>query len=226
LGKQCPVRIDLKLHADVTTALVDPIAVLIHIMATTQFSGESMMSGPRGPLIIGDREMIFARRNVLFMMAVVGSLGLAGPSRAADTLVKVSLWDKGDMSMDMLGKGMPMGMAMHSGTDMGMAMMGITIDTETVPAGTVTFEVTNDSKGMIHEMVISPVGDTSVALPYLTEEEKVDEDAAGHLGEVAELDPGKGGALKIDLTPGKYILYCNIPGHYVLGMWTIVTVTG
>ena len=28
------------------------------------------------------------------------------------------------------------------------------------------------------------------------------------------------------LKPGLYILYCNIPGHYVLGMWTLMTVTG
>jgi uncharacterized cupredoxin-like copper-binding protein len=169
--------------------------------------------------------MTFARRNVLFMMAVAASVGIAGQGRAADTVVKVSLWDKGDMSMDMLGKGMPMGMAMHGG-DMGMAMMGIKIDAETVPAGKVTFEVTNDSKGMIHEMIVSPVKDAAVALPYLVDEEKVDEDASGHLGEVAELDPGKSGALTVDLTPGTYILFCNIPGHYVLGMWTLLTVTG
>jgi uncharacterized cupredoxin-like copper-binding protein len=26
------------------------------------------------------------------------------------------------------------------------------------------------------------------------------------------------------LKPGRYILYCNIPGHYALGMWTLLTV--
>ena len=169
--------------------------------------------------------MTFARRDVLFLITAAAMAGIGGRASAGDTVVKVSLWDKGDMSMDMLGKGKPMGMAMPGG-DMGMATMGIKTDAETVPAGQVTFEVTNDSKGMIHEMVISPVGDATVALPYLTEEEKVDEDASGHLGEVAELDPGKGGSLKIDLKPGSYILFCNIPGHYVLGMWTLLTVTG
>ena len=168
--------------------------------------------------------MTLARRDVLFLLTAAAMAGIGDRASAGDTVIKVSLWDKGDMSMDMLGKGKPMGMAMHGG-DMAMAMMGIKADAETVPTGQVTFEVTNDSKGMIHELVISPVSDAAVALPYLTDEEKVDEDAAGHLGEVAELDPGKSGALKIELKPGKYILYCNIPGHYVLGMWALVTVT-
>jgi hypothetical protein len=37
---------------------------------------------------------------------------------------------------------------------------------------------------------------------------KVDEDKAGvHLGEVSELDPGKTGALRLDLKTGIYLLY-------------------
>jgi uncharacterized cupredoxin-like copper-binding protein len=46
----------------------------------------------------------------------------------------------------------------------------------------------------------------------------------GHLGEVSELDPHKTGALTVDLAPGTYVLYCNIPGHFDGGMWTTVTV--
>jgi len=45
------------------------------------------------------------------------------------------------------------------------------------------------------------------------------------LGEVSELDPGASGELGIDLAKGSYILYCNVPGHYMAGMWTILTVT-
>jgi uncharacterized cupredoxin-like copper-binding protein len=109
--------------------------------------------------------------------------------------------------------------------NMDMAMMGITIDQATVPAGKVTFNVSNDSKDIIHEMVLSPIESLEAKLPYLDDEYKIDEDAAGHLGEVAELDPGKSGVLGIDLKPGLYLLYCNIPGHYIGGMWTVLTVT-
>ena len=77
---------------------------------------------------------------------------------------------------------------------------------------------------MVHEMVISPVKEMHTPLPYDKVGNKVDEDAAGHLGEVAELEPGEKGALKLTLKPGSYILYCNVPGHYALGMWTLLTV--
>jgi uncharacterized cupredoxin-like copper-binding protein len=31
-------------------------------------------------------------------------------------------------------------------------------------------------------------------------------------------------ARTIDLTPGKYLFVCNIPGHFKQGMYTVVTV--
>ena len=36
-------------------------------------------------------------------------------------------------------------------------------------------------------------------LPFVAADNRVDEDAAGHLGEVSELDPGKSGALTLTL---------------------------
>lgn len=69
-----------------------------------------------------------------------------------------------------------------------------------------------------------PINNDRAGLPYNKAENKVIEDDAGHLGEVAELEPGQNGALTLTLKPGQYILYCNIPGHYALGMWTLFTV--
>jgi uncharacterized cupredoxin-like copper-binding protein len=161
---------------------------------------------------------------------VIGSLPLVVSSEAiAATTITVSLWDKGDHAMDMLDQAKPMGMGMMhkmmmSG-DMKMGPLGISASATEVPAGEVTFAVTNDSKSMIHEMVLSLVKDANAELPYITDEMRVDEDAAGHLGEVAELDPGKSGELTLTLEPGTYLLFCNLPGHYALGMWTLITVT-
>ena len=45
------------------------------------------------------------------------------------------------------------------------------------------------------------------------------------MGEVSELDPGKSGSLTVTLNPGKYLLICNDPGHYVSGMWAEFDVT-
>lgn len=153
------------------------------------------------------------------------------PAFSAESTVNVSLWDMGASSMNNFGSASPMGMAMSgthmpmSGGHMAMGRMGIKVDTASVPAGKVTFEVTNDSSVMIHEMVVAPVADKNTPLPYSQKTQKVDEDKAGHLGEVAELEPRGSGALTLTLKPGTYILYCNIPGHYVLGMWTLLEVT-
>lgn len=171
--------------------------------------------------------MILSRRASLALTgALIAVLGTSA-ARAADTTIQVSLWDKGSDSMmlepmPMMGMGKGQGM---SGGDMMKAMMGIKLDVTTISAGKATFEVTNDSKDIIHEMVLSPIASLDVTLLYITDEYKIDEDAAGHLGEVAELDPGKSGSLTVDLEPGLYLLYCNIPGHFINGMWAVLTVT-
>jgi uncharacterized cupredoxin-like copper-binding protein len=53
----------------------------------------------------------------------------------------------------------------------------------------------------------------------------VDEDKAGDKGEVSELNPGQSGSLTVTLAPGKYVLVCNVPGHYGAGMWAEFDVT-
>jgi uncharacterized cupredoxin-like copper-binding protein len=106
-----------------------------------------------------------------------------------------------------------------------MAHMGIKLSAHTVVAGAVSFNVRNDSKVLAHEMVVSRIKNAKTPLPYKQAENKVDEDAAGALGEVAELEPGKSGSLKLNLKRGQYILYCNVVGHYAHGMWAILTVT-
>lgn len=164
--------------------------------------------------------MVLLPRHVLaFAMVLAGtSPGLA------DTTVNVSLWDKGpdstmmdDAHMQMMGK-MDMGM-------MPMAMMGITLDQQTVPAGKVTFAAINDSKSIIHEMLVAPVPEGKTELPYIVDENRVDEEAAHYLGEVSELDPGKSGELTVELEAGTYVVFCNVPGHFISGMWTLLTVT-
>ncbi len=107
---------------------------------------------------------------------------------------------------------------------MATANMGITLSAKSVNAGKVTFEANNDSKDVVHEMVVAPLASPDAILPFNEGEGKVDEDAAGHIGEVAELEPGQSGALTVNLKPGTYILYCNIPGHYMAGMWTTIEV--
>ncbi len=153
------------------------------------------------------------------LIAASLAMMVAVPARA-DSTIKVSLWDKGGM-MDM-SKSMMMGMGMHA--NMKMAIMGVDVDQKSVAAGKVRFEVTNNSKETIHEMLVAPIADENVVLPFIANENRVDEEAAHDLGEVSELDPTKSGSLTLDLKPGNYILYCNVPGHFMAGMWTVLNV--
>lgn len=160
-------------------------------------------------------------RRIAFSIAIaalplVGAVAFA----AAATTVSVSLWDKG-AEMEM-----PVGLVYGAaGVDLSMATMGIKATPGTTKAGVVTFKVTNDSKDTVHEMIVMYLADPSQTLPYLDDEKRVDEDKAGDKGEVSELDPGKSGSLTVNLQPGTYLLYCNVPGHYAAGMWTTVTIT-
>ncbi len=151
--------------------------------------------------------------------AALTTIIFAGPSMA-DSVVKVTLTDKGG-TMDM-SKSMGLGMGMHA--NMMKSVMGITINNKSVLHGKVKFNVTNSSTSVIHEMLVAAIVDESVVLPYNVSENRVDEVAYKDLGEVAELDPGKSGSLTLDLKPGKYILFCNVPGHFMAGMWTMLEV--
>jgi uncharacterized cupredoxin-like copper-binding protein len=87
----------------------------------------------------------------------------------------------------------------------------------TVAAGKVTFQVQNTGK-LVHEMIVSKA---PVAFP--SGAAKASEKTS--VGEVAELQPGTSGQTKLNLTPGTYVLYCNVPGHYAAGQHIAFTVT-
>ena len=149
--------------------------------------------------------------------------GFAPLALAKSTVVNVTMWDKGanaEMSMDR-GIGMDHD-AMMSGMMDGM--MGMKLSADAVPAGEVTFKVTNTSKEQVHEMLVVPWPADGKGLPYNAQDARFDEDAAGSLGEVEELEPGKSGELTLSLKPGRYALACNIANHYADGMWTEFTV--
>ncbi|MFZ5790193.1 MAG: hypothetical protein ACOY3L_05795 [Pseudomonadota bacterium] len=158
------------------------------------------------------------RRFLLPFVAVAAAAAMTAPSQAAGTVVHVTLWDKG------ADAAMPTNLGMDMGGKMSMATMGIKAAPDSIKAGEVTFEVKDTSKDTIHEMIVARLVDPAKPLPYVANENRVDEDRAGDLGEVSELDPGSSGALKLKLKPGTYILYCNVPGHYMAGMWTLLRV--
>ncbi len=163
-------------------------------------------------------------KHVSVSLAACALLGAPGASaasaasthRMAHTTVTVTLWNKSPMVMSTKlayphrGKGKP--------------VMGIKAVPASVPAGEVTFNATNTSKDLVHEMIVIPLVHPGKPLPYSKGDARVKEDKAGAIGEVSELDPGKSGKLTLHLKPGKYLLICNVANHFASGMWTRFTV--
>jgi len=171
--------------------------------------------------------MQMTRRGALALMALAVPMLSLTPANAAETTINVTLWDKGPNSMDGMDSMAPMGMNMDGAAmKANAATMGVDVDVASVPAGQVTFAVTNASKGTIHEMLVLPIPDAGAQLPYDPDTKRLDEEGAHDLGEVSELDPGASGKLTLTLEPGSYMLVCNIAGHYAMGMWTLIEVTG
>jgi uncharacterized cupredoxin-like copper-binding protein len=92
-----------------------------------------------------------------------------------------------------------------------------------LPAGTITFTVTNEGPSH-HEFVIvsgDPTGTTGDEPGTVSE--------ANHVGgpsgpEIADLHPGQTRTVSITLGPGTYTAMCNYPGHYAAGMHLQFTV--
>ena len=109
--------------------------------------------------------------------------------------------------------------------DPAMVGMKLTADRASVKAGKVIFKVSNDSKSVVHEMIVVKLADAGAELPYDEKTSKVVEDKIVHLGEAADLKPGTVKSLALTLKPGAYMLICNQPGHFHAAMRADLTVT-
>ncbi len=103
--------------------------------------------------------------------------------------------------------------------------MSLVIDKPTVKAGSATFVVHNDAMSEEHEMVLVKLKSADETIPVDTAKNRIDEKKLKSVGEVSDLKPRKNGMLKAKLTPGTYLLFCNIKGHYAAGMQARLTVT-
>jgi len=133
---------------------------------------------------------------VASMVCASGIAMLIGaPAAQADSTILASMWDRGKA-------------------------MGFTLSQTTAKAGKVTFQVTNDSEGTVHELLVSPVK-TFMNFGYKPDAEpgRVNEDSMNILEETHGMKPGTYKAITLDLKPGKYVLACNKPGHFGAGMF-------
>ncbi|MEA2556917.1 MAG: hypothetical protein QOG88_455 [Actinomycetota bacterium] len=113
--------------------------------------------------------------------------------------------------------------------DVGVAEkdFAISLDSSSAPAGKVTFTVANAGPS-VHEFVVFK---TDLPEDQLPTDSKGDVDESGtgvtHIDEIEDIAAGStDSTLKVDLESGSYVLICNLPGHYGLGMHASFTVEG
>ena len=99
-----------------------------------------------------------------------------------------------------------------------LADFSITLDSDSAPAGDVTFDVTNDAQ-QTHEFVVFQTDLAEDQLPT-DDEGLVDEEGEGVtlVDEIEDIAGGSSQSLTVNLDAGSYVLICNLPGHYQQGM--------
>lgn len=104
--------------------------------------------------------------------------------------------------------------------------MAIDVSQKTLPAGETEFVIKNVGK-VPHEVIFFK---TDLALNQLptTSDGKLNEDD-NRLKELEEVEPdeltnGQVQTVRLNLTPGRYVLVCNIGNHFQQGMKTELTV--
>ncbi len=89
----------------------------------------------------------------------------------------------------------------------------------TADAGDLEITLTNEGQAP-HELVLLKTDAAADALPVSNG--KVEEQ--GEQGEIEEIASGASDSHTFDVSPGRYVYVCNVPGHYADGMHGTLTV--
>ena len=110
--------------------------------------------------------------------------------------------------------------------DVTLSEFKVEFSTTDIPAGDVTFNVTNDGT-IVHEFVVFKTDAAEDALPEASDEPEVNEDdpSLTSMGEVEDVDPGSSKSFSANLEAGDYVGICNVEGHYDSGMHIHFTVS-
>lgn len=102
----------------------------------------------------------------------------------------------------------------------------IALSPGTASSGSVTFDITNNGPST-HEFVVFKTDLAEDQLPTDDSGNEVDEEGEGvaHVDEQEDIAANSSATLTVDLQPGTYVVICNLPGHYKLGMHAALTVS-
>lgn len=92
-----------------------------------------------------------------------------------------------------------------------------------VSAGMVTLRIHNQGPDE-HELIVAP--ERTGGLPLRSDGFTVNEDAIqrSEPGSISPQQPGGTEFLRLHLAAGRYVLFCNMEGHYMGGMHTVLVV--
>ncbi len=98
----------------------------------------------------------------------------------------------------------------------------VQLDQAGIASGTVTFKVVNAGT-VVHSLILLKTDLPHDKIPAdPTDASRVDQ--TGLLRETGQIAVGGSKELSVNLAAGKYVLVCNEPAHYVIGMHTPFTV--
>lgn len=100
----------------------------------------------------------------------------------------------------------------------------IELGSSSAPAGDVTFDVTNDGPS-VHEFVVFKTDLAVDALPVDENGDVAEGESFEPVDEIEDIAVDASPSLTVNLTAGKYVIICNVTGHYKQGMSTAFTVT-
>jgi uncharacterized cupredoxin-like copper-binding protein len=92
----------------------------------------------------------------------------------------------------------------------------------TATAGKLSLSAVNRGK-LPHELVLAKTDLPAGKLPTLPDG-SVNEEALKSPGEIPDVAAGATKSTSLDLQPGRYVVFCNLPGHYAAGMFGTLVV--
>lgn len=98
--------------------------------------------------------------------------------------------------------------------------MSLTMSPSIVKPGPVEFTVKNESRSTVHEFLFARWSNADDALPYDKKDQQVAENKINGLQGVEDLRPRETVTAQFNLDKGRYVVFCNEPGHYESGMRT------
>jgi len=112
----------------------------------------------------------------------------------------------------------------ETSVDVSLTEFVVTPSVESVPAGTVTFNVSSDG-AIFHNFLVIATDAAPDGLPLDDTKFVVDEEQVDVVGRGADmLNSGETEEVTVDLEAGDYLLICNVPTHYGAGMAVAFTV--